>query len=236
MAEPESPEQKEMLRRLQIQHDEIISGVGLVTRVWAQLESALCDLFRVLGNIPEKDRDLAGVIFYTPSNTETRISFVANLVTYRCDMHKIGELDDRLRALWGKLKGKIDYLKNTRNRIIHGTIVTSSIGPLDQRIRLSPAIADTLRFAPYLRQRRHPGLGPGEIKNHEQAVWRVNERTQRLNEAFRLRMQLQFGPHQGGEIQKLLELLTQLESQTNSQNSQDQEPPEKTDPYQSSPE
>jgi hypothetical protein len=238
MTEPEEPKRKEMLRRLQLQHDEIISGVGLVTRAWATLESGLFELFRLLARLstPSPGPEIAGVIFYTPTNTETRISLVDNLIAYHCQMMRIGELDDRLVDLWSKkVKGKINNLKNTRNSIVHGTIVTSSKGGMDQRMRLSPTFGETLRFLPFARAHEHPGIGPNELRVHEKAVWRVIERTQKLTQAFALRMQVRFGPHQGGEVQELLELLTRLEHEMNSQNIPDQEQQDKTDLSQSFP-
>jgi hypothetical protein len=176
--------------------------------------------------------EIAGVIFYTPSNTETRISFVDKLVTYRCELNRAVDLDDRLRELWEKTKGKIDALKNTRNAIIHGTVSGYAYGDnlLKQGPRLNPAFGDWLRLAPPIMARKIPGLGSNEIKNHEQAVWRVNDRVTKLDEAFQFRLQAQHSPDPEEAIRKLLELLHQLENQSNSQNNGDQEPPEKPDP------
>jgi hypothetical protein len=213
---------KALRERMQREHDEIVSGVGLVTRVWATLETSLFSAVLPAckdGNAIPWGPEIAGVIFYTPSNTETRVSLVDNLISYHCEMHSIGDVDKRLVALWNtKIKGKINNLKNTRNAIVHGTIVSSSKGGFDQHVRLSPAFGDTLRSLTYIRQRKHPGLGPNELRVHERAVWRVNERTQKLTRAFALRMQLQFGPESTKAIQDLLALLPQLESEMDSDN------------------
>jgi hypothetical protein len=235
--DPEDPRTKEMLRRIRADHEAIISGIGLVTRVWATLESSLYQLFMVLGRFagPSPGPDIAGVIFFTPNNTETRIELVNKLVTYHCQMHSIGELDDRLTALWDtKIKGKIDTLKNTRNAIVHGAII-SSYRSGDQKVRLSPTFGDILRLYPFYKRQVHPGLGPSDLKTHEQAVWRVIERTQKLSGAFDFRMRLQFGPDREVAIRELHELLLQLETDWNSQNSPDQEQPDKTDPSRASP-
>jgi hypothetical protein len=206
MAEAEEPKRKEMARRLHVEHDAIISSVGLVTRVWATLESSLFEMFHLLSRIPDQEREAAGVIFYTPSNTETRVSLVDNLVSYRCEIHTIGEIDQRLCTLWGRAKGKINALKNTRNAIVHGTLTNVAMTE-NMRVRLTPAYGDTLRFLPPIREGRMPGFGSNELRVHEQAVWRLNVRLRTLCEAFRLRMQLRFGPHRGDEAQRLLELL-----------------------------
>jgi hypothetical protein len=233
-ADKEDPKITALRKRIQREHDEIISGVGLVTRVWATLEMSLFELFRLLARlaIPSPGPEIAGVIFYTPSNTETRISLVNNLITYHCQLQRIGDIDDRLVKLWStKIKGKIDNLKNTRNAIVHGAIVLSARG-MDQRQRLAPTFGDTLRFQPTIHQ--HPGLGPSDLSTHEKAVWRVTERTQKLTLAFAHRMQARFGPDNEAAIRALLELVHQLETDWSSQNNQDQEQPDETDPSQSS--
>ena len=48
--EQEDPKVKALRQRMQGEHEAIISGVGLVTRVWATLESSLFELFRLLAN------------------------------------------------------------------------------------------------------------------------------------------------------------------------------------------
>jgi hypothetical protein len=221
-----------MLERNRREYEEIISSIGLVTRVWATLESSIFKLFMTLAGFPPTDFEIAGVIFYTPSNTETRISLVDKLVTYRCELNRAVDLDDRLRKVWEKAKGKIDALKNTRNAIIHGTVSGYAYGDnlLKQGPRLNPAFGDWLRLAPPIMAKQIPGLGSNEIKNHEQAVWRVNDRMRKLDEAFQLRLRAQHGPDPEEAIRKLLELLPQLENRTNSQNNQDKEPPEKPGP------
>jgi hypothetical protein len=231
---PDDPRLAEMLRRNRNEYDAIINGIGLVTRAWATVEDGLFGLFRTLGGFSEADRYVAGVIFYTPSNTETRVSFVDKLVSYRFELNKVVGVDPRLSEIWTKVKGKIDALKNTRNAIVHGTISHSSRGAdlYDQRPRLTPAQGDWLRFLPPILAGRHPGLGSNELKVHEQAVWRLNDRVRKLNEVFALGLKAQTG-HDPEVRRTLLELLSQLEAQTNTQNNQDQEPPDKSDPDQS---
>lgn len=235
--EPEDPRTIELRKRMQREHDEIISGVGQVTRVWAALEESLLELFRILAHLTtsQSHLDIGGVIFYTPTNTETRVSLVNNLITYHCKLERIAEVDDHLVALWDtKIKGKIDNLKNTRNAIVHGTIVSSHRGGMDQRMRLSPTFGDTLRFQPFARRHEHPGLRPSDLKTHEQAVWRVIRQLQKLKQAFALRMRVQFGPDSTAAIQELLVLVPQLETEMSSQNNQDQGPLDKIDPSQPS--
>jgi hypothetical protein len=82
-------------------------------------------------------------------------------------------------------------------------------------VKLMPAFGDTLRFhgAASL-QGNMPGLDSNEINIHSEAAWRANNRVAKLTEAFRLRMQLPLLPDPSEAIQKLLELLTQLEVRT----------------------
>jgi hypothetical protein len=229
------------MKRLAAENNAIISSIGEVTRVWATLEMGLFQLFSVLTGLSgDKAWDeCAGVIFYTPSNTETRVALVDNLVAYRCELQKFptpaDEIDGRLSALWNNIKGKIDRLKNTRNAIVHGTV--GSGGTADKSfVKLMPAFGDTLRFyGAVTAQRNIPGLGSNEINVHSKAVWRVNDRVHKLTEAFRLRMQLPHLPDPSEAVQKLLELLTQQEARTVTRNNPDQEQSEKTEPGQSFP-
>jgi hypothetical protein len=145
------------------EHNSIINSVCLVTRVWATLEMSLFQLFSVLAGM-SRDKvwdECAGVIFYTPSNTETRIALVDNLVTYRCELKRVAQnpIDQQLVTLWNSVKGKINTLKNTRNMIVHGTI--SSAGNAKGTFtKLTPAFGDTLRFLTPLMESppRIPGL------------------------------------------------------------------------------
>jgi hypothetical protein len=224
-----------MMKRLAAENKAIISSIGEVTRVWASLEMGLFQLFSVVAGMSGDQAwdECAGVIFYTPSNTETRVALVDNLVAYRCELRKFpapaDEIDSRLSALWSNIKGKIDRLKNTRNAIVHGTV--GSGGSADKSfVKLMPAFGDTLRFyGAVTTQQRIPGLGSNEINVHSKAVWRVNDRVHKLTDAFRLRMQLPHLRDPSGAVQNLLELLTQQEARTDTQNNPDQELPEKID-------
>jgi hypothetical protein len=229
-SQPDEPQHADIVRQLEADHQGIISGVGLVTRVWGTAEQTLCELFHVLSQLGERGLETAGVIFYAPSNTETRVALVNNLVEYRCRMQRLGDFDDRLRAYWKNLKGKIDTLKNGRNAIVHGVILNSSHGGKNQRLRLSPALSDTLRIQSrinveqVLKGGQHIGFGPDELKSHEQAVWRVIERIQLLIAAFRPRMRLAFGPHEGRDPEELLEAVSRLDGEANKiQDEQDQQ-------------
>jgi hypothetical protein len=118
-ADEKDPKVKALLQRMEREHEQLISGVGLVTGVWATLEMSLFELFRLLARFatPPPGPDIAGVIFYTPTNTETRVSLVNNLIAYHCKMHSIGEIDERLVALWEtKIKGKIDSFEKRKKR------------------------------------------------------------------------------------------------------------------------
>jgi hypothetical protein len=112
------------------------------------------------------------VIFYTPSNTETRIALVDNLMTYWFEFRANNEHDATIFAAWGNIKGKINSLKNTRNAIAHGSIThyTSGNNILNQRPRLSPAFGDTLRFMPQ-RKRANARAWVIRIRNSHRRRW-----------------------------------------------------------------
>jgi hypothetical protein len=216
---PDDPKLDDAMR-IAAEQAAIISGIGKVTTAWATLEMNLFCLFSVLTGLSEDQAwdECAGVIFYTPTNTETRIALVDNLVDYRCRLRKLPPpaahlIDERLSTLWSKVKDKIDGLKSTRNAIIHGTV--ASVGTATKSsVKVMPAFADTLRLhKAAAAQGNIPGLGSNELNVHSQAVWRVNNRVHELTEAFRLRMQLPQLPDSAEAVQKLLEL-TQQEVQT----------------------
>jgi len=209
------------------EHKAIVDSVGQVTISWANLESDLFELFQLLCG-QQESRYIPGVIFYTPSNVETRISLVDNLITYHCEFNSIGEADERLLALWNPIKGKINKLKNTRNAVVHGKIIGEATADSFVQSRLGPPFSDTMRLLPKLITGQMGGLGSNELMLHHQAVTRVSERMRKLNEAFQLRMQVISAPDRDATIRKLLELTPQVEIRSYTQNSQDQEPLDKT--------
>jgi|GEM_PF-5656133 len=213
----------------------LISSVGLVTTAWAHLEETLFKSFQLLSNIPHGDWQAAGVIFYTPNSFESRLQLVDKLVAYRCLKHPFWEeLDKKIFDLWASVRGKIQKLQNTRNRIIHGGLMQSTHDG-NVTFRIHPALPDVHR-SPSLAEwfKGHPGLGPNELNVHQQAVVRVAERVQKLNEVFQLRMLMLRPGNPADAIEKLRAVVTQLENQTNTQSNPDEEQLDKTDPSRSS--
>lgn len=224
-SEKTKPKPTEDMRRAIAENNAIINNVGLVTRVWATLETSLFELFRILPR-GSQDINALGVIFFTPTNMETRISFVDNLIFYRFGSKGAGKIAERLCAQWDSIKGKINALKSTRNAIVHGTVTSVAIESRTTS-RLMPSFFDTLRFFPRFMNGQLPGLGSNELKNHEQAVWRVNDRVRKLTQAFQLALKLTAPRGRRAIARKLLEILNELESRTSGQNIQGQAQPDK---------
>lgn len=210
----------------------IVSAIGYVTAAWGRLEECLFDLFSILSEMGKTQ--VAGVVFYTPSNMETRLSLVDKLITYQFEMRSKVHSDEILRATWKRLRGKINNLKDTRNMIAHGTIMQSIPQNLpSQRPRLTPSFFHTLEFRARFHPGQHVGLGSAEIETHHQAVNRAIERFAPLIDAVRLQLKQRVGLNPT-EAEKLRGLLTQLDSQNSSQNNQNLGPPDTSGPGQSS--
>jgi hypothetical protein len=75
-------EQSEVISKaLETEQAAIGRAIGDASLAWANLESALSNIFFILA-FEQKDVEIAGVIFYTPSNFETRLAIVDNLMAY----------------------------------------------------------------------------------------------------------------------------------------------------------
>jgi hypothetical protein len=160
------------------EQESLYREIGNVTNIWSTLEGNLCGLFSLLA-FGDPLRFVAGVIFFTPSNTVTRINMVDNLIAYFF-------ADDHEVALeWQRVKSKLDRLKNTRNAIVHGSVVSAG-SATQSGSRLTPNFADTLRIARLTVQKGQLcGLSPNELKNHAKAVWDVNNQVADLTNKAR---------------------------------------------------
>jgi len=194
----------------------LTSAIGKVTAAWGSLEDSLHEMFAELSGLA--GIATSGVIFYAPPNTETRIRIVDSLVAYHFDFNRKTDEQRVVSEAWGKIKGKINALKNTRNAIAHGMIVhTQTTGVLTQRPRLTTPIADTLRFWPSLKAGQYFGMGSNEVLTHLAAVHRIDGRVRNFTKAVRLTLKRKSGFSQEEEL-LLAEMLSDLTSAGSSEN------------------
>jgi hypothetical protein len=78
---PKQAEKEAIWNALQTEDAAIRRAIGDASVAWAGLESGLSHIFITLA-FEQKDIEIAGVIFNTPTNFETRLSLVDNLMSY----------------------------------------------------------------------------------------------------------------------------------------------------------
>lgn len=108
---------------------------------WGDLENSLAGLLATILNTPNYQMPYA--VYYAPSNTETRLSIIDNVITH---LDRLSDETPRILACWDSLRTKIDRSKNTRNKIVHGNVVTMSSSG-QNRCRLTSPIFDYTRRA-----------------------------------------------------------------------------------------
>jgi len=179
---PKAPEkeltqqQKEAIwKALHEEEASIRRAVGNASVAWAGLESVLSHIFLTLA-FEQKDVEIAGVIFYTPSNFESRISMVDNLMSYHFTVNAIPQTYmPQIYSIWPKLRGRIQTKQSRRNAIIHGNLMNQQRGASlrDRNIRLTPAFLDVLRQHKFRASKQLPGMSSNDIIQFTNGVVRL---------------------------------------------------------------
>lgn len=210
---PTPDEIKQLRKKIEEEKIAIERAIGKVTTAWGSMEDSLCSLFLSLSGLEASL--VGGVIFYAPTNLETRIRLVDSLVAFRFKFQQKTDDEKKIFDAWENLKGKINTLKNKRNAIAHGMIIHSTThGVATQRPRLSPPVWDALRFWPQAKTGQHIGIGSNEILIHLDAVHRAWERVRNFKEAVRLHLKQPSGlnPKEAGKLRELMSLLDTTKS------------------------
>jgi hypothetical protein len=121
----------ELAKETAAMNEAIVSAV----RAWADLENSLAYLLGTI--ITQGGGSLGMAIYHTPSATETRIAIVDEALTHFLSSHPNGDVVEPYRAI---LMKRIGRCKGTRNKIIHGNVVTVAMGGRKQRTRLMAQI------------------------------------------------------------------------------------------------
>lgn len=135
---------------------------------WADLENSLALLLRSLmrGTLEE----IPFVIYFAPSNTETRIKIVDAVFE-----HLIFDGVDSalLEKCFKKILEKIHRVKDSRNKIVHGQIVTVGRA-LKQEVRLTGTLFDVSRLRKSLdKQNGRPqlhGMSVNDVKTISEKI------------------------------------------------------------------
>ncbi len=104
--------------------------------------------------------DKAGIIFYSPSNFETRLRLVGDLVAFTLAGN------ETLASRWATIKGRIQRKQGVRNAIAHGSLINSG-----NRMLLTPAFGDRLRWQG---GRGKTGMKGTDIQQFAAAVWHLS--------------------------------------------------------------
>lgn len=145
---------------------------------WATLEDAMARLLDVsiCETILDGELDSSGdgyLIYFAPSNTETRFKIVDTIVRSR-----LVEIDTAAIAHWATILNALNRLKSTRNRVIHGQVTTCSFvkgGKRVSELRLMASLWDTAKL-----QRGQgggfDGLTAHDVQNCANAMGRIHQR------------------------------------------------------------
>lgn len=128
---PPPPWLAELAREGQAMNEAIVSAV----RGWAGLENSLAYLLGTI--ITQGGGTLGMAIYHRPSATETRIAIVDEAIVHFCAADPHGR---SVHDLWARLHTRITKSKLTRNKIIHGNVVTYGPAKGRNRIRLTAPI------------------------------------------------------------------------------------------------
>jgi hypothetical protein len=160
----------ELARESQAMNEAIVSAV----RGWAGLENALAYLLGTI--ITQGGGSLGMAIYHRPNATETRIAIVDEAIVHFCATHPNGR---SVHDLWDKLLTRINKSKSTRNKVVHGNVVTYGPAKGRNHIRLTapifnassknPDLAQLLKNAEATRngasRRQPPGMSVNDVVN-----------------------------------------------------------------------
>lgn len=128
---PPPPEIADLVQENQAMNEAIVAAV----RAWAGLENSLAYLLGTI--ITQGGGSLGMAIYYSPDSTETRLGIVNEAAVHFCASHPDG---DPVKPLWIQLYKRIKKSKSTRNKIVHGNVVTHARRNGKNYIRLTAPI------------------------------------------------------------------------------------------------
>jgi hypothetical protein len=188
---------KEELQAYSTELMKLRNGVATATLAWSEIENAMTELLTAILN--RDDMHLPAAMYFSLSGIEARFRLVsAALVELLHPLKKAQEKlpvadqsADQVLKLWRPLANRLRRLKDTRNQVAHGQIMSIGGWADDDKLgtpRLTSPMWDVMRRLGDLRASRKPppGLRSNDIFVHSAAVTKAAEHIRDLNECVRL--------------------------------------------------
>lgn len=164
----ETREEDARRKRLEAEYQKMRDQIASVTMAWAAIESEMA--FLLTGLMGQATEDMGFHLYFAPGNTETRFDLVSSAI----ESTAITNLSKgALPAHWAPIENKLNRLRKTRNKVIHGAVgsfhMTGRSG-----IRLTPTF-----FHPATRDFKPgqlPGMSPDDVERFALSVWSTVKR------------------------------------------------------------
>jgi hypothetical protein len=157
------------------------NAVADATFAWGTLESSLATLLSAILQRTLQDA-IASAIYFAPNNFETRFKIIDCVLRER--LHK-NKLEKPFIATWGEILNTLNRLKDTRNKIAHGSLIATYRGhasTLRRVVRLTSPIRDIQRHRKSEETGQLPGMAPADIEGHVTAVRAQIQRVDRFRD------------------------------------------------------
>ncbi len=193
--------------RLFQEYREMRIAIAGAVMAWGNLENALAHLLAVILDTPNYQMPFA--VYYAPSNTEARISIIDNTISH---IERRSQLTPRILSCWDSLRTKIDRSKNTRNKIVHGNVITLRTADKNQCRLVSPVFDYTRRaqreLAAAVEKRQLLGMSSHDVSTAAKVFEGRAKQVQTLSELIVADRKAPFGP--SSWLDKLLALEADL--------------------------
>lgn len=166
-----APQNEKSIEKLIAEGNQLREGILAVTLSWASLENALAAALEAILN--DKKNPIGFAIYFAPNNSETRIEIVDHAIWAVFSRSELGAPID---YSWKWIKQKLDKLRRSRNKVIHGNITTVSIrNHKSQHVRLTPAIFDVRRSHGQRKKNQLPGISGHDVMKIASDIARMRE-------------------------------------------------------------
>jgi hypothetical protein len=153
------------------QHRAMREAIAKAAMNWSSVEDSLAKLLGYLldpntANQSYTNKDMVGfVIYFKPNNTETRIGIVDAVVRFFIGTGRNNTERQWLLKCWLRIYSKINKIKERRNAIMHGSVITEATGKEDtarNHVRLTHSLHDLNRWLAS-RDGQLAGMSPHDV-------------------------------------------------------------------------
>jgi hypothetical protein len=136
------------------------TAIAAALQDWAELENEFARVLHYL--LEHSDPELGLVIYYVPSNTETRIAIVDAVLQEK--VHRFCPYADEIIRCWGKFLEQVNRSKKTRNKIAHGNaILVTQTNSGKTQARLVPPLLDPINRRKTWKGDQFPGMATHDV-------------------------------------------------------------------------